>query len=102
MVFVDDLTRYEEHYWCHLFADTVQELHAFAKKLGLKREWFQVGRVGFPHYDLAGGTWRARAIAQGAIEVPNRLAVRLVHGCKGIEMLAKRGPAPQEATPWLE
>jgi hypothetical protein len=26
---------------CHLFADREDELHGFAKMLGLKREWFR-------------------------------------------------------------
>jgi len=35
----------------HLFADSVEELHKFAKKLNLKRHWFQ-DRKNFPHYDI--------------------------------------------------
>jgi hypothetical protein len=27
--------------WCNLVADDLNELHAFAVKLGLKKEWFQ-------------------------------------------------------------
>ena len=26
---------------CHLFADDIYELHEFARKLGLKKGWFQ-------------------------------------------------------------
>lgn len=37
--------------WCHLVADSVDELHAFAHRLGLKREWFQ-DRTRYPHYDV--------------------------------------------------
>lgn len=53
--------------FCHLMADTEQELHDFAKRLGLRREWFQP-RERHPHYDL---TLRRRevAIRLGAIEV---------------------------------
>lgn len=37
---------------CHLMADTSDELHAFAARLGLRREWCQhQGRV-LEHYDL--------------------------------------------------
>lgn len=39
------------HYAAHLTADTLDELHAFARKLGLKREWFQ-DHPRHPHYDL--------------------------------------------------
>lgn len=40
----------------HLTADTEEELHAFAARLGLKREWFQPKST--PHYDLT----RAKAL----------------------------------------
>ncbi len=108
MVFVDDLIQWgepgkyrgkdaaqaervgarHEHHWCHLFADTIEELHSFAQRLG------------FPHYDLAGGTWRGRAIELGAIEVPTRLAVRIIEGCKGIEKVKPK--QAEKNTPWLE
>lgn len=35
---------------CHLIADNIPELHEFAARLGLRREWFQDKLV--PHYDL--------------------------------------------------
>ncbi len=52
---------------CHLLADSEDELHRFAKMLGLKQSWFQP-RPQFPHYDL---TFRKRraALLNGAIEV---------------------------------
>lgn len=59
---------------CHLTCDgDVEELHAFAEKLGLRREWFQRGRV--PHYDL---TPRKREVALGlgAVVVPAREQAR--------------------------
>ena len=36
---------------CHLFADSVEELHAFAQGIGMKRSWFQ-NNPRLPHYDL--------------------------------------------------
>jgi hypothetical protein len=52
----------------HLQADTVEELHAFAERLGLRRAWFQSkpGRPDRDHYDLT-AAGRERAIAMGAI-----------------------------------
>lgn len=52
---------------CHLWADTLEELHAFAQRLGLKRAWFQNHRA-LPHYDLTGPR-RRRAVALGAEQV---------------------------------
>lgn len=63
--------------WSHLIADTEEELHEFAAKLGLARAWFQEPEfAGAPckegslaaemwHYDVTDGK-RARAIQLGA------------------------------------
>ena len=51
--------------WCHLLADSLAELHEFADKLGLKREWFQE-KARFPHYDIT-DNMRTKAIHIGAI-----------------------------------
>ncbi|MFM0042140.1 DUF4031 domain-containing protein [Paraburkholderia sediminicola] len=50
--------------WCHLVADSVAELHAFAAELGLRKEWFQ-DRTMYPHYDVTLSVQR-RALALGA------------------------------------
>lgn len=52
---------------CHMFADTDSELHNFACRIGLKRNWFQ-NRAQFPHYDL-NPSRRNIAVIKGAIEV---------------------------------
>jgi hypothetical protein len=63
--------------WCHLTADTQEELHEFAARLGLKRSYFQPGKpLGgkpspFWHYDLTAGK-RAQAVRLGAVEVSAR------------------------------
>lgn len=54
------------HRWCHLWADSLEELHQLAGKIGMKPEWFQDKR-GFPHYDLVPPR-RAHALRLGAIE----------------------------------
>ena len=79
-VFVDNL---EEWGWklrgrktasCHLFTDSVdlEELHAFAESIGMRREWFQSHRVA-PHYDVTPSR-RALAVSLGASEVGRREA----------------------------
>lgn len=55
---------------CHLTADSEEELHAFAKKIGLRREWFQA-RSTAPHYDLSPGRRKAALLA-GAVFVSAR------------------------------
>ncbi len=53
---------------CHLMADTLEELHDFAARLGLKREWFQSSPPhSVNHYDLT-RTKRIRAVQLGAIQ----------------------------------
>lgn len=48
-----------------MVASSLDELHAFAKKLGLKAEWFQES-ASYPHYDVTLET-RAIAITMGAV-----------------------------------
>lgn len=57
---------------CHLFSDDLRELHAFARHIGLRREWFQRGRI--PHYDL-NERRRAAAVEAGVVELTRREAV---------------------------
>ena len=57
-------------YVCHMMADTIEELHSMAKKIGLKRKWFQDTNKRFPHYDLNPNK-RQQAVKQGAIEKPS-------------------------------
>lgn len=68
-VYVDDSFIYWRGYkWCHLQADTLDELHAFAQGIGLKREWFQKGsRPELDHYDVTESK-RKLALEAGAIE----------------------------------
>jgi hypothetical protein len=60
--------------WCHLMSDQIDpaELHAFAARIGLKRAWFQQGRIPVhDHYDVTEGMRRA-AVAAGAVQVDIR------------------------------
>lgn len=60
---------------CHLTTDgTIEELHAFAAKIGMKRAWFQ-DHVLLPHYDLTPGK-RDDALDAGAEEMPMREQLR--------------------------
>lgn len=48
--------------------ESEDELHEFAEKLGLKREWYQKHNR-HPHYDLTTKRAAARALALGAKKV---------------------------------
>lgn len=50
----------------HMYADSLSELHAMARRLGLKRKWFQ-DHATLKHYDLT-ETRRRQAVTAGVIE----------------------------------
>lgn len=70
-VYVDSIQKWPTRIRCfhegsyHMITDNVEELHVFAKRIGLRREWFQP--LSWPHYDLA-PTVRIKAVAFGAVE----------------------------------
>lgn len=57
---------YEWPTCCHLLADDVDELHAFAGQLGLNESWFHEGSL--PHYELNKAR-RLQALELGAQEL---------------------------------
>lgn len=60
---------------CHMWADSLDELHAMADRLGLRRSWFQQPpKASWEHYDVSKGV-RAKAITLGAIETDRYGAV---------------------------
>lgn len=54
---------------CHMIADSVEELHDMAYKIGMKKEWFQP--KSFPHYDVCLSRKKC-AIEYGAIELDRK------------------------------
>ncbi len=52
---------------CHMWADTEEELHTFAARIGIKRKWFQEPpKASWKHYDISKGK-RQLAISLGAV-----------------------------------
>ena len=76
-IYVDALVQYPAHMiqpearrfgilWSHMTTDgPIEELHAFAAKIGMRRAWFQ-NHPKHPHYDLVPSR-RQRALQYGAI-----------------------------------
>ena len=57
---------------CHMVADSLEELHAMADKIGMERRWFQAPpKASHPHYDIPEDR-REKALALGAQEVCER------------------------------
>jgi hypothetical protein len=74
-------------YWCHLVADSLDELHEFAHTLGLKRAWFQA-HASLPHYDITVEV-RDVALIRGAVAADRRTLISRGRQLK-LEMLEKR------------
>lgn len=72
-VYVDDMQRRARvgrlnAVWSHLLADTDDELHAFAAKLGLRRSWHQKPGTPISHYDVTEPK-RQLALKLGAVPI---------------------------------
>jgi hypothetical protein len=78
-VYVDDaIWDWHGRKWCHLLADDEDELHRFARSIGLHRSSYQgPPKTSAPHYDLT--TYeRGLAIRRGAI-VCDRAAIVAIY-----------------------
>jgi len=86
-VYVDDYrVAYRGRRICHMIADTAEELHAMAARIGATERWFHRD-----HYDVTEDQ-RAAAAALGAVLIPARIcATMAVHRRR-----TGRLPAPAE------
>lgn len=76
VTYVDDMFKYPLGQFgrmkmSHLIADTDEELHAMADKIGVARKWHQGPPRHDSHYDIA-MAMRAKAVAAGAVEITLR------------------------------
>ncbi len=80
--------------WCHLTADSEEELHCFAAQLGLPRFKFQSrpGRPWVDHYDVP-ESLRAPAVRLGALEITFREA--------GAQIARRRDAAQVSEVAWF-
>lgn len=76
--------------WCHLVADSLEELHEFAERLGLRRSWFQDASV-YPHYDLTMSVQK-KALSLGALMGDRRTIITCAKQLK-IQLHCQREPA---------
>lgn len=62
---------------CHMVADSLEELHQMADRIGVARRHFQCPpKVRNPHYDIC-KTNRTKAVKLGAVEVSTRRIVQI-------------------------
>lgn len=90
-MYVDELMRWDMtnkpervaargEWWCHLLADEIDELLAFAEEMGLRSEWMHPHRLTWrSHFDLP-PEGRAEAVRRGAIELDDRSLLEWI-GC---------------------
>ncbi|GAA5231798.1 DUF4031 domain-containing protein [Verticiella sediminum] len=97
-VYVDDMrAAYGRMVMCHMIADTDDELHAMADRIGVARRWWQSPEsTSGSHYDIALSK-RALAVAAGAMEITWRQ-------CGAMNMRRRvtgELGQPHEAVEWL-
>lgn len=80
---------------CHVIADSEDELHAMADKIGVARRWHQNTMSG-SHYDIAMSK-RRLAVAAGAVEITWRQAGAMCRRRRDEGVFG----APDEAEAWL-
>ena len=70
-VYIDKANiKYKRMIMCHMIADSYEELHDMAKKIGMKNTWFQKN-ASFPYYDVC-LMRKKKALEYGAIEVSRK------------------------------
>ncbi len=92
-VYVDDaVIAWRGQRWAHLMADTLEELHAFAARLGLPRRAFQDKTSG-AHYDVTAEI-RTLALALGAVAISRHRDRAQVRAVIAVAKAQGRGLAP--------
>lgn len=68
-VYVDDMrAKFGRMIMCHMLADTDDELHSMAARIGVHRRWHQKAGTPLSHYDICLSK-RALAVCFGAVEI---------------------------------
>jgi hypothetical protein len=98
-VYVDDMrAKFGRMVMCHMLADTDEELHAMAAKIGVSSRWWQRPiKTSGSHYDIA-MTKRALAVKHGAVEVTLRQIAMMNMRRRHTGSLG----TPETAKAWME
>lgn len=92
-VYVDDAVHpWRGQRWAHLMADTLEELHAMAARLGIPRRAFQ-NKTSGAHYDVT-AELRQLAIAFGAMPISRHTDRALVKAVIARAKAQGKGEAP--------
>jgi hypothetical protein len=95
-VYVDNMrSRLGRMIMCHMLADTDEELHAMADKIGVAQRWHQKAGTPHSHYDICMRK-RDLAVRCGAIEV-TRAGVGQVIRAKRMAMLGADGATERKS-----
>jgi hypothetical protein len=96
-VYVDDMrAKLGRMVMCHMLADTDDELHAMADRIGVARRWHQGPPTHDSHYDISLSK-RALAVQAGAVEITYRQCATMNLRRRATGLLG----APGEAWEWL-
>lgn len=83
---------------CHMIADSDDELHAMAARIGVARKWWQSPqKTSGSHYDIALSK-RALAVAAGAVEIDLRQCAAMNARRRETGVLGD----PADALEWLQ
>ncbi len=84
-VYVDDMeAKYSRMIMCHMVADTLEELHDMAEKIGVPKKWYQGPPVTRrPHYDICMSK-KKNALELGAIQITMRETIQIIDGMERI------------------
>lgn len=86
--------------WSHLVTDSpdIEELHVFAERIGMRREWFQEyskrpAGLYRPHYDVADSR-RSAALLAGAVSISWRETPEVLRRAREAAALTEPGGQP--------
>jgi len=97
-VYVDNaIWHWKGRKWCHLMADDIDELHRFARQLGVHHLSYQgPPKTTAPHYDITGFE-RDRAVRLGAIPCRREEIVAIFRRVRVARSAVRKAERPAQA-----